>query len=231
MDGSRGHGLQLADEFFLVAHDQEAERMRPRMQPVALGIGLASALLAELMLAGIVGQRDGYILGASRVRLPPGAASDARNRVSIEVVERIASSPGQPMQYWISELRHLSTDGVRDRLINEGVLREAKGRRWWGGSSVAYQAVDENLALAPEVRLYGLLGDHRSVELDLPAAVLVGLVEATGLLGKISLWDGSAGSARDHAAALRAELPEPLRGLLSHTETSVGAALLSSRHH
>ena len=46
--GLSGTGL-VADDLYLMAHDDRSGK--PYLQPQALGIGLAGALLAELMLA------------------------------------------------------------------------------------------------------------------------------------------------------------------------------------
>jgi Golgi phosphoprotein 3 GPP34 len=229
--GPRDPVLRLADEFFLLAHDQEGTRMRPRLLPTVLGLGTASALVAELMLAGLVGELDGYLMAARRVR-SARAPDGEPHEVMTRVVELIGSGSRQSVQQWLGELRHFAAEGVRDRLLDSGVLTEARVRRWWGGSGVDVQAVDQNLALAPEVRLYSLFGDHHGrPEADLRMAVLAGLADATGLIGKIRLWDTSAAAARNRAASVRADLPEPLSGLLAHTEIVVGVATLSSRHH
>ena len=52
--GLGGTGL-VADDLWLLGHDDRSGK--PQLQPRALGIGLAGALLAELMLAGWVGLR------------------------------------------------------------------------------------------------------------------------------------------------------------------------------
>src|SRR6266705_720914 len=58
--GLAGTGL-VADDVFLLGHDDRSGR--PLLQPRALGIGLAGGLLAELMLAGLIGLRpDGAVV-------------------------------------------------------------------------------------------------------------------------------------------------------------------------
>src|SRR5207245_2542451 len=66
--GLSGTGL-VADDLYLMAHGDRTGR--PRLQPRPLGIGLAGALLTELMLAGWIGLRRD-----SAVVIIPGVAQD-----------------------------------------------------------------------------------------------------------------------------------------------------------
>ncbi|MCT2583913.1 GOLPH3/VPS74 family protein [Actinophytocola gossypii] len=233
MASSQLPGLRLADEFFLAAHDHEATRMRPRLQPVVLSLGLTGALLTELMLDGRVGQTDDYILAANLRAARTGrhrADGHGSDEISEQITERIARHPGQPVSAWLSELRHDVTDGVVARLFAAGLLREVRARRWWGGSSMEYHAVDPNRAMGPEARIFGLMR-NRGADTSLNAVLLAGLVDATGLREKLPAWDLPATEVRTMMSRLRAGLPAPLHHLLADVETSVGAALLSTGHH
>jgi hypothetical protein len=231
MTSGRLPTLRLADELYLAAHDHDAARMRPRLLSVVLSIGLAGALLAELMLENRVGQAEGYILAANpravrgrhRAVPEPGSVTD-------EFLEQIAGHPGQPVSAWLSHLRHTATEGVVDRLCVTGVLREVKARRWWGGTGVEYQAVNPNQALGPEARIFGV-ASSRAADTSLPAALLAGLSDATGLRDKLPVWDLPAAEVKVLMSRLRDKLPAPLRGLLADVETAVGAAMLSTGHH
>jgi Golgi phosphoprotein 3 (GPP34) len=235
MTSGRLPELRLADEFFLAAHDHEATRMRPRLLPLVLSIGLAGALLAELMMESRIGQSDGYLLnanprvvGGGRHRAPNGHGGPGS--VTDEIVEQIAGHPGQPISAWLGQLRHIATDGVLDRLVGEGVLGEVKVRRWWGGSGVEYQAVDPNQAMGPEARIFGVVSDRVS-DTSLGAVLLAGLTDATGLRDKLPVWELSGAEVRSRMSRIRGTLPAPLHSLLADVETSVGAALLSTGHH
>lgn len=232
MTSGRLPELRLADEFFLAAHDHEATRMRPRLLPVVLSLGLTGALLAELMLEGRIGQSDGYLLAAN-----PRAGRAGRQRavhapgsITDEIAEQIAVHPGQPVSAWLGQLRHFATDGVLDRLLADGVLREVKVRRWWGASAVEFQAVDPNQAMGPEARIFGV-ASKRVPDNSLGAVLLAGLADATGLRDKLPVWELSAAEVRSRLSRLRGALPAPLHTLLADVETSVGAALLSTGHH
>lgn len=236
MTSGRLPELRLADEFFLAAHDHEATRMRPRLLPVVLSIGLTGALLAELMLEGRIGQSDGYLLGANPRVVRAGRHRSGRpgphgpGSVTDQFAEQIAGHPGQPVSAWIGQLRHSATDGVLDRLFADDVLREVKVRRWWGASVVEYQAVDPNRAMGPEARIFGVVS-NRVADTSLGAVLLAGLADATGLREKLPVWELSAAEVRTRLSRLRGALPAPLHSLLADVETSVGAALLSTGHH
>lgn len=231
MTSGRLPDLRMADELFLAAHDHDATRMRPRLLPVVLSTGLAGALLAELMLENRIGQAEGYVLAANpravrgrhRAIHEPGSVTD-------EFLEEIARHPGQPVSAWLSQLRHSATDGVVDRLFAAGILREVKTRRWWGGSAVEYQAVNQNQAMGPEARIFGV-ASSRARDTSLPTALLAGLTDATGLRDKLPVWDLPAAEVKARMSRLRDSLPAPLRSLLADVETAVGAAMLSTGHH
>lgn len=231
MTSGRLPSLRLADELFLAAHDHDAARMRPRLLPVVLSIGLSGALLAELMLENRIGQPEGYVLAANpRAVGGPHRTVRGPGSVADEILDQIAAHPGQPVSGWLSNLRHTATEGVVDRLFAEGVLREVKTRRWWGGTGVEYQAVNLNQALGPEARIFGV-ANSRGADISLSSALLAGLCDATGLRDKLPVWDLPAAEVRTRMSRLRDRLPAPLRGLLADVETSVGAAMLSTGHH
>ncbi|MFC4855066.1 GOLPH3/VPS74 family protein [Actinophytocola glycyrrhizae] len=231
MTSGRLPTLRLADELFLAAHDHDATRMRPRLLPVVLDIGLAGALLAELMLENRVGQTESHVLVANpRAVRGLHQAAGVAGSVTDEFLEQVARSPGQPVSAWLSQLRHGATEGVVGRLTSAGVLREARTRRWWGGSALEYQAVAPNQAVGPEARIFGVVGS-RAADVTLPTALLAGLSDATGLRDKLPVWDLPAAEVKARMARLRNRLPAPLSGLLADVETAVGAAMLSTGHH
>jgi len=82
--GLSGTGL-VADDLYLMAHGDRTGR--PRLQPRPLGIGLAGALLGELMLAGWIGLRRD-----SAVVIVPGVSQDTVMRHAL--MKQIADEPG-----------------------------------------------------------------------------------------------------------------------------------------
>jgi len=206
--------------------------MRPRLLPAVLGLGLSGALLAELMMTGQIGQLDGYILPADRngvrVGRQPGRGGDP---VTDRIVHRIATSPGQSVSVWLGQLQHSVTDGVRERLVDLDVLRPTSARRWWGGSTMEYRAADANQAMLPEAEVFSAVGSDRRTDITLQVAMLVGLTDATGLRGKMPVWEPGPMEVRQRMADLRYALPAPLSSLLSDLEAAVGAVMLSTGHH
>src|SRR5215470_10146321 len=84
-----GHGFQrgvatlLADEFFLIAHEERSGRSR--LHPRATGLGLAAGLLGELILLERVQVYRGELAVVSRE--PPGDALQ-HNVLDLLIVQR-----------------------------------------------------------------------------------------------------------------------------------------------
>src|ERR1041384_1529675 len=71
----RGVTALLADQFFLIAHEDRSGRSR--LHPRATGLGLAAALLGELMLSDRLRVFEGELDGVSRE--PPRDALSHNN--------------------------------------------------------------------------------------------------------------------------------------------------------
>ena len=212
--------MLLAEAFFLVAHEDTSGR--PRLHSRAVGLGLGSALLAELLLSGHVTWSEGRVVAHQLARQrPPG---DVLLHV---VVDRIVAEPAQPLRTWLSALAADAVGQVAVHLARGGVIRVAGAGRW--RRSVRYVPVDSHIAAGPQVRLNWLL-IHRQ-EMGWPDVALAGLCQATGLLEDL-IWIDHQGVARaylaEHMAHARRVLPA-LVELLEHTEAAVGDAVLT--HH
>jgi hypothetical protein len=79
--GLGGTGL-VADDLYLMAHHEISGR--PLLQPRPLGIGLAGALLAELILAGGISLRRDGAVTAGRGRPADQLASRVRDLILAE---------------------------------------------------------------------------------------------------------------------------------------------------
>src|SRR5262249_12021636 len=110
-DGTRS----IADELFLLAHDDVTGK--PRLHPRVTGIGLAGALLAELLLPGLLGIRAGILLPFTDVT--PGDSLLRQAFAPIQV-ER----PAKPIRPWLDALAGVAANGVPERLAQAGVLVE-----------------------------------------------------------------------------------------------------------
>ncbi len=204
--------LLIADEFFLIAHNDS--RGKARLHPAAAGLGLAAGLLGELILSGRITVSDGLVIVLDR--RPPADA------LAHTVLDQLIGEPQhQAIRTWLSFLARTGVTSVGERLARAGVLRRQETRRLLR-TSLSYLPVDLNATAWPATRLRTLL--ERPDPPTVPDALLLGLVSATGLTREV-LW--SAGPLAHHRlSVLLPALPAPLKELVGHTEAAVGAAVL-----
>lgn len=205
--------LLLADDLFLSAHDDVSGR--PRLPGRAAGLGLAAALLGELIMFRKVSLQRGHVVVVDR-----GPVPDALAHLVFEEVRR--EPEPSPVWDWLSYLARDSYDRVAQRMMREGLLTTGSRGFLRGGG---YQPVDLNAAAWPLVRLAQKLS--RREDMALPDIVLAGLVRATGLnryLRAAALED-----VQGHQQQLVAQLPTPLRILVAEAEGAIGEAVLRRR--
>ncbi|MCX4385536.1 GPP34 family phosphoprotein [Micromonospora peucetia] len=204
--------LLIADEFFLITHNDS--RGKAKLHPTATGLGLAGGLLGELVLHGHVAVSSGLVTVVDR--RPPGDA------LAHTVLDQLVGEAQQhSVRTWLSFLAQTATASVRERLVRAGVLRRQETRRLLR-TTVSYPPIDLNAVAWPATRLRALL--DRPAPPSVPDGLLLGLVVAVGLSREV-LW--SAGPRAHHRLnVLIPALPPPLRELVAHTEAAVGAAVL-----
>ena len=204
--------MLIADEFFLIAHNDS--RGKAKLHPSATGLGLAGALLGELVLFGQITVSNGLLTVVDR--RPP---ADALSHTVLD--QLIGESQHQAVRTWLSFLAQSATTSVGERLARAGVLRRQESRRLLR-TSVSYVPIDLNAVAWPSTRLQALL--ERADPPSVADGALLGLVAAAGLTREV-LW--SAGPRAHHRlGALIQSLPAPLKELVAHTEAAVGAAVL-----
>ncbi len=211
--GLSGTGL-VADDLWLLAHDDRSGR--PQLQPRALGIGLAGALLTELMLAGWIGlRRDGAVVFVS------GVAQDTVMRHAL--LKQIADEPGpQPVQAWLRYLARGAARTVALRLEQAGYVEHARSQVPWRQGR--WIPVDPDWAFAPMLRVRSALDPARPVTPY--AAALAGVAVACGLSFRLDQYQTQAGrSVQDAVASLGPGLQE----LIIQTRTAVDSTVLSHR--
>ena len=211
--GLGGTGL-VADDLYLLAHDDRTGK--PLLQPRALGIGLAGALLAELRLPGWIGRRwDGTVVIAQ------GVPYQAAQRHPL--LRQIADEPGpQPVQAW---LRYLARGAARDvalRLEQEGYLAQA--RNWIPWRPGRWVPVNPEWAFAPVPRIRSALDPAGPVTPH--AAVLAGLAVACGLTFRLEQYQALDGRSVPDAVAA---IDPGLQDLIIQTQTAVDSTVLSRR--
>jgi hypothetical protein len=206
--------VPLADEFFFIVHDVQTGKLR--LQARTAGLGLAGALMGELVLNGNLDVANGTLTVIDGQPLPE---DDLGYRVLRQLT---ADRQNRSLRTWLAFFGQGAVERVGVRLTRAGHIETSKTRRPWG-TVVRYTPTDLNMAVWPADRLNVLVG--RGDPLEFSDAMLAGLVAITGLTKQV-WWDGDAVTLRNIAAAV-ASLPISLREILAHTEAAVGDATLS----
>ncbi len=210
--GLDGTGL-VADDLYLLAHDDRTGR--PSLGPRPLGIGLASALLAELILPGTISiGRDGSV---ATHRSGPGddLGRRVRNRIAAEL-------DPHPVRDWLLFFARSATGDVASRLQRSGYLEHV--RSWIPGRPARWVPTDTNVAYAPMLRVCSALDPARPF--DPRHAALTGLADACGLGFRIAQSHKPGERSADETVR---QLPPQLRHLIAVTRAAVDSAVLSHR--
>lgn len=206
--------MPIADELFFVVHDVQTGKLR--LQARTAGLGLAGALLGELVLNGNLDVGNGTLTVIDGQPLP-------EDDLGYRVLRQLTSDrQNRSLRTWLAFFSQGAVERVGVRLSRAGQVQANKTRRPWG-TVVRYVPTDLTAAVWPADRLNLLVS--RGDPLEFSDAMLAGLVAVTGLTKQV-WWDGDAVTLRNIAAAV-ASLPIPLREILAHTEAAVGDATLS----
>jgi hypothetical protein len=211
--GLSGTGL-IADDLYLLAHDDRTGRAL--LPPRPLGTGLGGALLAELMLTRLISLRSN-----TAVMICYNApAATVQEHVLLAL---IASEPGPlPVQEWLGFLGQTAVRDVAARLEQAGYLTRVRSRVPGRGGRMV--PVNPDWAFAPMTRVRPALDPARPVTAY--AAALAGLAVAAGLGFRLDQYQAQAGRNATDAVA---HLPPDLRQLITQTQITVSSAVLSHR--
>jgi hypothetical protein len=205
---------RLADDMYLMAHSDLTGR--PHLQPRATGLGLAGAMLAELLLAGVAW------LGQDAV-VETGTAWP-RDELARSVLRRVRAEPEPlPAREWLLFLARTAAGELAGRLAEAGYVRPAGSVLPW--RPARWLPVDADCAFAPLVRVKSALGSPGTA----PAQdlVLTGLAVACGLGPHLAAYLPP--RALSGAAAVVRGLDPCLRDLIAQTQAAVDSAVLSQR--
>jgi hypothetical protein len=208
--------FSLADDFFLIGLDGRTNR--PRLHAKAMGLGVAAALMAELVLSNYIQIHQNRILVASRHYAP-----EAREHA--DMLSAIIAEPQHELPVWLTFFAQTSVDIVQERLVahrfmhveSRGVLR----------SKQTYVPVDPMSVEWRSLRIARLISkrDIRTWE-DLS---IIGLIVATDLTDAV-MWNASPEDRENLLVILRYLNDEPsLHALITQVETLIAAAVLSQR--
>lgn len=211
--GLSGTG-RLADDLYLLAHHEATGR--PHLQPRAAGLGLAGALLAELMLAGRISLHAGQVVAADGPAAP--------DELARSVLGLVAGEPQRhPPRDWLLFLASTAPQNVAARLEQSGYLAAVTSRRPF--RSRQWVPVDPDCAFAPMLRV------KAAVDPAWPATAqnvtLAGLAVACGLGRHLALYLPEGATRR--IQEVTGQLHPSLQDLIAHTQAAVDSALLSHR--
>lgn len=200
---------RLADDFWFLAHGDASGR--PRLAMDVMGLALAGALLAELLLVEGIEIHDELVI----VTGAEGPADDLSRHV-LDLMWRELGA--LPVRSWLDYLGPQAPGLVAKRLYDERLIWRERSRlplrspHWVPGS--------DQIAALPAVRVTSQL--MRKSPLDPPTAMLAALARATGLRHPL-LWEISH-VIRAGLDARLTQLSPPLRDLLGHVEAALGRA-------
>ena len=205
-----GTGL-VADDLWLMAHDDATGKLL--LLSRGMGLGLAGALLADLMLGRCVGVRPEGTVAAGRTW--PG------DELTRRVWDQIVAEQPLPLRDWLGFLALKARDDVAIRLERAGYLARAGRRlplrpqRW--------VPVDSNWAFAPLLRVRSALDPERQCSAH--EAVLAGLAAACGLGFRIRQYLTPGRTVEE----VTRPLDWGLRELIAQTQAAADNSVLSRR--
>jgi hypothetical protein len=212
----RDDQIPLADDLFLIALDERSGRSR--LNAVALNLGLAGALLGELMLSGHIGLHE------SRFEVVP-AMPPLTDAVLQRMIRHLRDEPQHPVSIWLSFFAQTAADDVAERVVRRGLLKtELRGLL---RAKPSYVPTDP-ASLAWRTFRVAQIIRRRDVQTwaDL---VLIGLILATGLDDAV-LWNGTPED-RANLRLIAASLGEDptLNAVTTQVSALIAAGVLSQR--
>jgi Golgi phosphoprotein 3 (GPP34) len=205
---------RIADDLYLMAHNDRTGK--PYLQPRAIGLGLAGALLAELTLQGNIRIWPGGIAVADPA--PPA------DELAHSVLGLLVSEHQQhPVRTWLSFLARTAAGDVARRLERSGYLTQDRARRPWRAQR--WVPVDSDCAFAPVARVQSALRSPGRV--TAAEVTLAGLAAGCGLASRLLPY-APPNAGRCLQAAIE-QLDPGLREVIAQTQVAVDSALLAHR--
>ena len=202
----------LADDSFVTLLDTASGKLA--LGENVQGVVLAAALLGEPLLAGNLTLTNGAI-GLGGHPAPPDELAQAL----LAHTEKQLFTHRFTVVDWISTYRGSSVDMVAGRLARNGVIQVQQQRRL-GRTSTRFAPTDPSSAFLRSERIWAYL--RHGAQLSIHDCVLAALTaQAPGSAERYDLDR----SAQAHLRALVAELPLPLRELITAADTAALASV------
>lgn len=208
----------LADDFFLVSWDTTGSG-KPRLHVQGIALGLAGALIGELVLRRRVAVRG--------VRLDMVDSRHVQENVADKVLSDIGNSPHHTdVRTWLAYLAQRSVEEVSGRLMSAGLL-ERETPKLLKRKQSRYFSTDFSHAIWPVTRLRLALAERRPLSpQDMALATLMDACDMTDTV--LDDPDGRRAAHR-YLATMLATMPQPLSDLSRQVNAAVGDAVLTYR--
>lgn len=207
--------FELAEQFFLIGHDEFSGRAAVSNELVECG--LVGALFAELIIDGRLGIKAGRVVVLDPEPTDGGLADRLVNTVDQQ-------STDHRVRTWAEQLGSDAYHIIAERLVATGTLRRERGRKMMGRPVERYPAVDLYNAARPRLMLNHVIR-HRE-EMDLDQAVLVALLNAVGVEPVLGL-DMSREVLRTVIHSLVNAMPSQLQELMAGIDEAVASISLT----
>jgi hypothetical protein len=245
----------LADEFWLAAYDNTSDD--PRIPPHSLGVGLGTALIAELIDASLIRLQEQELFRLTN-RLPQDPALCAVFAAMLEE-ERSWPSPelpaqrvgrtgdgsvagqeaqarhrqrGHELEVWIAYLadEKRAEEPVVQRVVRSGRALLVERRRLFRGTSARYVPRNSVTAVTPAFGINELLRRGRPHDLTTRQLLLAGLFETTRLdQHALASLDQREHEALNRELSVLKSSNETAASLLRASDIAVSSAALTRR--
>ena len=211
--------LALADELFLVMLDDRSGQLRRHHR--SAGIGLAGALLAELVIGGHITVTNAQVhISGSALPVDPLAK---RTLGAI-----LANQAATGIRTWLEFGANTAVPSVASRLEAKGWITVVERSRLLRAAEVSYQPIDRNAAAYRAMNLAYLLEAHREVSLH--DVTVAGLVAAADFIDTVLADRPTRRQCLAYLSELLQELRDdrpPLHEIFTHVHALVANATLS----
>jgi hypothetical protein len=207
--------IELAEQFFLISHDEFSGK--PAVSHDLVECGLVGAMFGGLVIEGRLGIKEGKVVVLDGL---PGN-SELVNKLVRTVDEQPTD---HRVRTWAEQLGGYIYPIVAERLVMAGTLRRDRGRSVLGRSADRYPAVDLYHAARPRLLLSHVIR-HRE-EMDLDQAVVIALLAAVEIEGVLGL-DLNRDVLRSLINSLVNAMPMQLQELIAGIDETVASISLT----